>query len=514
MSQRRLPVDRRYEELPAPRENESKQPTLDQKVTSRYSDPNVVRFAQTLSGSRALALFREVSTLIDQRHLSPKSYSERLRNAARTIDVALQNRAFRNAVQLQASESQLSQFRSELSRLTNRNVRSQSEAEQVVQSAMQLGQRYGLRPGLIGYEFANGSIQSLDRFSALDPSAHRVSGSIEEGTTKTAQSSLDEYVTGIGVEIRHHRDGLEIVRVLRGGPAVQAGIQSGDIIRQIDGRNIGGMEMNSSVAMISGSSGTGVRLLIAREGRGTKTFNLVRRQFRVYSVNDVKMVDRQNGVGYLHLNKFARSSAAEMDQAIQELRSQGMRNLIVDVRGNPGGLLTTAIEVSDKFLRCGRIVATRGRLASDNSVESASANGTWSMPLVVLVDGDSASASEIFAAAIQENGRGIVVGEQSYGKGTVQTHFPLASGMGTVRLTTAKFYSPRDREMSGAGVTPDVPTADDKQALARAVTAASHPRLAEMVAQHGTCRPTGSDFRNFGSAERPTNDLSAILAGK
>ena len=503
--------DRRYESLPAPGQSQdaTTEPTLDQKVTSRYSNANVARFAGTVSANQGLALFQEVSTLIDQRHLAPKTYTERLQNGVRNIAVATQNRTFRRAVPMPASEAQLSQFRSELGRLANRNVQSRTDAEQVVRSAMQLGSQVGLRPGLVAYEFANASVQSLDKYSGLDPSTNRVSGDLEDANTKTAM--LDEYVTGVGIEIRQHAEGLEIVRVLRGGPAVAAGIQTGDIIRQINDRNIGGTDMNTSVAMISGSAGTQVRMLVAREGRGTKVFSLVRRRFRVFTVNDVKMVDRENGVGYLHLNKFASDSAAEMEQAIQDLRSQGMQNLIVDVRGNPGGLLTTAIEVSDKFLRCGRIVATRGRLATDNSVESASANGTWSMPLVVLVDGDSASASEIFAAAIQENGRGIVVGEKSYGKGTVQTHFPLSSGLGTVRLTTAKFYSPTDREMAGAGVSPDVRANDDDSVMAQAVTAASHPRLAEMVAQHGTCRPAGTNFRNFGSAERPVQNLSIVL---
>jgi carboxyl-terminal processing protease len=466
----------------------------------------------SLGSNQGIALFREVSSLIDQRHLSPKSYTERIQNGVRNIEVALQNRAFRSAVSLQASNTQLANFRSGLSQLTNRTVSSRAQAEQVVGSAMQLAAQSGLRPGLVAYEFANGSIQSLDKYSGLDPSLNRVSGAIEDTGIQTAMGALDEYVTGVGIEVRHHAQGLEIIRALRGGPAVAAGIQSGDIIRQINGQNIGGMEMNQSVGMISGPRGAAVRFLVAREGRGTKTFSLVRRQFRVYSVNDVKMVDRQSGVGYMHLNKFAKSSAAEMEQAIQELQSQGMKNLIVDVRGNPGGLLTTAIEVSDKFLRCGKIVATRGRLGSDNMVESANASGTWSMPLVVLVDGDSASASEIFAAAIQENGRGIVVGEKSYGKGTVQTHFPLSSGLGTVRLTTAKFYSPTDREMSGNGVTPDVRASDEKDALDRAVTAASHPRLAEMVAQHGTCRPAGSNFGRFGSAAKPATDVSASLS--
>ena len=145
-----------------------------------------------------------------------------------------------------------------------------------------------------------------------------------------------------------------------------------------------------------------------------------------------------------------------MDAALYKLNDQGMQSLILDLRGNPGGLLTTAIELSDRFLPSGTIVSTRGRTQADNSQETATYAHTWKVPLVVLVDHDSASAAEIFAAAIQENRRGVIVGETSYGKGTVQTLFPLESVSGALRLTTAKFYSPDGREMAGVGVTPDV----------------------------------------------------------
>ncbi len=499
------PVRDRYE---PPQDSRPKTPTLNQKLSARYTNQTSIRFAQGLSSNQGLALFREVSTLIDQRHLSPKSYADRVRQGARSLSAALDNTAFQSAMRPVGSSGQIESFRSQLNQLAGRTIRTRGEAEQVLASAMRLGQSIGLRPGVVAFEFTNGSIESLDVYSGLDPSLTRVSGSVDS-PLRTAQSLDDQYMTGVGIEVKKHDDGLLIVRALRGGPAAEAGILSGDVIREINGRSIRGIDLNTSVSMIGQSNQT--RLRVYREDRGTGTFTVTRRRFRVYTVNDVKMVDRQSGVGYLHLNKFARNSAAEMEQAIRELQSQGMRSLVVDVRGNPGGLLTTAIEVSDKFLKCGRIVATRGRLRTDNSVEAATANGTWDMPLVVLVDGDSASASEIFAAAIQENGRGIVVGQKSYGKGTVQTHFPLPSGLGTVRLTTAKFYSPSDREMAGAGVTPDVRTSNERDTLERAVTAASHPRLAEMVAEHGTCRPTGSHLGSFSSTARPTSDLSALL---
>ena len=171
---------------------------------------------------------------------------------------------------------------------------------------------------------------------------------------------------------------------------------------------------------------------------------LVRRRVEVHSVSEVKMLE--NGVGYIKLEKFAQNSSEECDKALWDLYRQGMKSVVVDVRGNPGGLLTTAIQMSNKFVPSGTIVSTRGRDATDNTVEYAHRDRTWKLPLVVLVDENSASASEIFAAAVQENGRGVIVGRKTYGKGTVQTHFPLQTIPGVLRLTTAQFFSPTGRD--------------------------------------------------------------------
>ena len=169
----------------------------------------------------------------------------------------------------------------------------------------------------------------------------------------------------------------------------------------------------------------------------------------------VQIVDPTRKVGYVKLKQFSESSAEDLEKAMWKLYNNGMNSLVIDLRGNPGGLLTESIQVSDLFLPSGVIVSTKGRNASDNTTESAKRAKTWNLPLVVLVDENSASASEIFAAAIQDNGRGVVVGRHSYGKGTVQTHFPLTTVSGILKLTTAKFYAPSGREMAGAGVTPD-----------------------------------------------------------
>lgn len=263
------------------------------------------------------------------------------------------------------------------------------------------------------------------------------------------------------MEIKPVDNGVEVVRPLKGGPAERGGLQKGDLITSINGTSTQGQSLDWVVDQIKGTEGSRLQVGFNRNGRSMNVM-LVRSRVTIHSVSEVRMLDNQ--VGYIKLDKFAKSSTEEMDTALWSLHRQGMKELVFDLRGNPGGLLTTAIELSNKFLTSGTIVSTRGRTNADMSSESATYEQTWKTPLVVIVDKNSASASEIFAAAIQENGRGLVVGERSYGKGTVQTHFPLQSTSGNLRITTAKFYSPKGREMAGSGVTPDVEVQADRYA--------------------------------------------------
>src|SRR6185503_20009078 len=162
------------------------------------------------------------------------------------------------------------------------------------------------------------------------------------------------------------------------------------------------------------------------------------------------------GVAYVKIPAFQKTTATDLEQALWDLHGKGMRSLIIDLRGNPGGLLTAAVEIADKFIADGGIVSTKGRSEQENFSYRAHRPGTWRVPLVVLIDGDSASASEIFAGAIKDSGRGKIVGVRSYGKGSVQGIFPLGKTGAGARLTTAKFYSPSGRAIANVGVTPDV----------------------------------------------------------
>ncbi|MEM1063811.1 MAG: S41 family peptidase, partial [Planctomycetota bacterium] len=261
---------------------------------------------------------------------------------------------------------------------------------------------------------------------------------------------------GIGVEIKPDDAGVIVVRTLAGGPARNGGLERGDVITAIDGKTLAGRGLDYAVELISGPIGSSLRVTAAKADGRRGTVTLTRNRVELKSVSEAKILDKASGVAYLKLDSFATTSEEEIDEALWSLWNQGMKSLVFDVRGNPGGLLTGAIGISNRFLPDGTIVSTKGRTREDNTSESAVRGRTWKIPMVVLVDGGSASASEIFAAAIQENGRGLVVGETSYGKGTVQTHFPLQSVAGNLKITTAKFYSPNGREMAGAGVTPDV----------------------------------------------------------
>lgn len=419
------------------------------RLSSRYGNPVVERFIRSMNANRFAELYLETSRLIDARHIEPTTYQVRVNQAAENLRHAIRNTEFRRVYGLNVSAAQEQAFVRELDGyLNSQPVRSANEALRVMSGVASIaGRTLGLSANAVAAEFVYGATESLDQYSAFNPEA--------PAAMPSASTGLEDSVVGIGVEIKPHDEGVIVVKPLRGSPAERAGVQRGDILTNINGQALAGRSMDFAVDQIAGPMGTPVLMTILRDGRSMQV-SVRRERVRVYSVSDVQMVDSRSGVGYIKLDKFAEATSQEMDEALWSLHRQGMQSLVLDLRGNPGGLLTTAIQLSDKFLPTGTIVSTRGRTADDNTLEQATRPQTWKVPLVVIVDDNSASASEIFAAAIQENGRGLVVGRTSYGKGTVQTHFPLRSITGNLKITTAMFYSPTGRAMADTGVTPDI----------------------------------------------------------
>lgn len=429
------------------------------KVTSRYEDPAMVSFLRGASMSRLASLYLEASQMIDARHVTPPAYEQRTRTALMNLVTALDSPSFLRAAGAANNPNAIRRLQDEFSRMAQyQPARSANEAVGLMQWAAETAYgTAGIRREAVALEFLNGTIDGLDKYSAFLPSEGGSRPGARADLIQTA--GLDENIVGVGIEMKPHDLGALLVGVVENSPASDLGLQAGDILIAINQRSLAGMSLSQIANLVSGPAGSQVTFDIQRDGRKYRG-STVRRSIYISSVTGTKMIDPSAKVGYVRLKQFSDSSAEDLQEAMWSLHRQGMRSLILDLRGNPGGLLDESIDVSNLFLPCGSIVSTRGRNASDNTAESASFEKTWSTPLVVLVDGNSASASEIFAAAIQENGRGVVVGRQSYGKGTVQTHFPLQTVAGTLKLTTAKFYSPTGREMAGAGVTPDVLVTD------------------------------------------------------
>jgi carboxyl-terminal processing protease len=419
------------------------------RLATRYGNPAVTRLLTGLSEERALAVYSETSRLIDSRHIEPATYEVRAKRALDNLSVAMENPAFLRANRIAPTPAQIKKFRDSLAWLsTNRPAGSAKDATNTLHWTIDIAKRtVGLPATAVVLEFIYAGPESLDKYSAFEPAA-------DQAAPSAGLEDLQGEIVGIGVEIKPHDGGVQVVRTLRGGPAAEAGLKPGDVIVKINGNQLKGQSLDFAVDQIKGGSGTALTMSVSRDGSEPSAVRITRRRVAVYSLSEVRMLEPT--VGYIKLDKFTATSSAEMDEALWKLYGEGMDSLIIDLRGNPGGLLTTAIELSDKFLPCGTIVSTRGRTSADQSMEYASYDRTWKLPLVVLVDENSASASEIFAAAISENERGLIVGRRSYGKGTVQTHFPLNSMSGNLRLTTAKFYSPKGRAIAGEGVEPSV----------------------------------------------------------
>jgi carboxyl-terminal processing protease len=419
-----------------------------EKIAARSLDTRMIGFLQSASYNQIASLYTEVSRMIDARHVNPPSYEQRSAGALTDLAYAIATPEFLQTNRVNPNPQAIAALQQELVQMAqSQPARSAGEALGLMQWAAELcSQRLGIRREAVALEFLNGTIDSLDRYSAFIPNKSQTGPS----------AALEERIVGIGVELKTHERGVLIVSVIENGPAAGAGLRKGDLIVAINGRNLAGLGLSQAADLIGGPQGTAVSVVVDRQGQQFQA-SIVRRSVYVSSVVDAKFLDSSRTVGYVRIKQFSDSTAEDLTREMTKLNSAGMKSVVLDLRGNPGGLLTECVDVSDLFLPSGTIVMTKGRNSGDNSSYTAKRPNTWSIPLVVLIDDHSASASEIFAAAIQENGRGVIVGRNSYGKGTVQTHFPLQTVSGELKLTTAKFYSPSGREMSGHGVQPDVP---------------------------------------------------------
>jgi len=303
------------------------------------------------------------------------------------------------------------------------------------------------------------------------------SGYLTPEKLRSLTESTTGHYAGIGIQIDVRDGWITIVAPLPGTPAERAGIQPGDRIVAIDGKSTEGWSPDDARAFLRGKSGSSVTLLVERPGVAARMpFTLARGEIRVHSVRHASMIS--DGVGYIDLTIFSDSSAAEVQQAVERLRGQGMKTLVFDLRANPGGLLEQGIEVADLFLDPGQpIVSVRGREAAQSFADGAKQK--WpDLKLVMLVDEHSASASEIVAGALQDHDRAVLVGSTSYGKGSAQSVFPLVDSASALKLTTARWFTPSGRSIQKP--LPKSPPDDDDDDAAPAAGASAPDSSAEL----------------------------------
>jgi len=264
--------------------------------------------------------------------------------------------------------------------------------------------------------------------------------------------------TGVGLDVNLDDGKVTVVAPLDGAPAQRAGILPGDVVSAVDDVPVNAEDVAASVARMRGEPGTEVTLDVMRPGATQPLrFALTRSQVQVRTVLSEYL---GNGLGYVRLTSFAEHTAADLDQAARDLTAAAGRDellgLVLDLRSNPGGLLDSAVQIADAFLDSGVIVSGTGRIRKARFEQTADAGDLLEgVPTVVLVDGSSASASEIVAGALQDHQRARIVGEQTYGKGSVQTVMPLGEGS-AIKLTTSRYLTPSGRSINGSGIAPDV----------------------------------------------------------
>ncbi|MDR1453092.1 MAG: S41 family peptidase [Candidatus Margulisbacteria bacterium] len=285
------------------------------------------------------------------------------------------------------------------------------------------------------------------------------------------QTHLNGNFAGVGIQLGMKDEALTVIAPIEDTPADKAGLKSGDKILEINDKSTEDMSLDQAVSLIRGAKGTKVKLLILRSvNEKPKPYTLVRDNIKIKSVSRKKMLDAEKKIGYIMLNTFeSKQTYGEVVDALEELDKQGLQSLILDLRNNGGGLLDEAIAISSVFLPGGEVVHTVDRYGNKETFQTVSVDYQWpDKPLVILLNGGSASASEILAGAVADNKRGTLIGTQSFGKASVQNIRPLSDGS-AILVTVAKYLTPDGKDINKVGISPnyvvEIPTASIEAAL-------------------------------------------------
>ncbi len=351
----------------------------------------------------------------------------------------------------------------------------------------------------------NGMLSGLDPHSSyMDPNSFR-----------EMQVDTKGEFGGLGIEVTMDDGLVKVVAPIDDTPAAKAGLLAGDIISKLDGDDIQGLTINDAVQKMRGAPGSKIKLTVVRKGQDKPMELTLTRE--IIHVSSVRFHKEGDDVGYIRITQFNEQTADGLKTAINSLSTQipadKLRGFVLDLRNNPGGLLDQAISVSNAFVKQGEIVSTRGRNADESQrfyAVPGAGDLTQGKPLIVLINGGSASASEIVAGALQDHKRATVIGTRSFGKGSVQTIIPLGTGNGALRLTTARYFTPSGRSIQAKGITPDIAVMQDvpDEVKGRGDTVAEATLRGHLKAAQGQ-EETGS--QSYVPPD-PKNDKALIMA--
>ncbi|MDO5580277.1 MAG: S41 family peptidase [Planctomycetia bacterium] len=483
-------------------------------LNCRYRDYTFLSILKDTSMDEVRQLYNEVFTNIQTWHVDTPNWQGLLDHGIDGLEIAFGEPLFLSNYGITEKQAEILRRYCDSLREASRKSGIYSEKDLqnwIFKIAERIAERNSITEKGIVLEFICSITCSLDPWSSF----------LTPGQIRDIYSMIDGHFVGLGVELKASGKNLHIVRVIPGSPAEVAGLAKGEKITHIDGVSIESMKNTEDTGnLLQGKEGTTVSLHVQGEDQRIRNVVVERRRVDVPSVENIQLLgSKEEGdpVGYVRISCFQKTTASEMIAALHYLHQQGMQCLIIDLRQNPGGLLQEAIEVSDLFLDQGMIVRTRGR--SIDRPYYARSEKICSIPLLVLIDENSASASEIFAGAIKENGRGRIVGTQSYGKGTVQALIRL-KGTGAqylipgLRLTTEKFYSPNGSPYSGIGVAPDI-LVSGKTEQNRSDSPYLAARPVQIKYTDGKIRALSSKYSNDPCLNRAwTEALDILTAGK
>ncbi len=458
-------------------------------VTRRYCDRSFIESVERSTPAQSLEVYQDVVSKLETYYVDSIDYYKLALYGTAFLEVALTERDFLQKHLPKTPAASIENFRRNVHRLVfGKRIPNANELKNLVLLvAGQAQEQIGLSPTATIFEFISGSVGLLDPYSSI----------LTPGEYREIMSQIEGNLIGLGVELWAEGNELRIVDVFKGSPASEAGLLPGHYILEVDEQSVVSIGAKRAADMLRGPENSHVKLVISSGGDQSVAIDVVRKRVEIPSVSVAEMRDGQ--VGYVRITNFQKTTVNEVSRAMYDLTSRGMKSLVIDLRRNPGGLLESAVELADYFLVRGGIVSTRGRNTSENRNYTAHAAGTWDIPLVVLIDCDSASASEIFAGAIRDHDRGYVVGQISYGKGSVQGVFPSERGIGGLRLTVSRFYSPSGTAISQRGITPHVSVPENPPETPSTLVALKPPT--EAIASEAT--PSGTETGTKLTAQRP-----------